>query len=271
MTLAHRRFFLPGLLLTAGVNAFSTLPIQHVLTTTTCLFSSSAANDAYGPSLPDLEPMSKRLFLVRHGEVINPGGDRPVYYGAMDVPLSELGEAEARAAGDYLQQFDLEYVVCSPLKRAIYGAEQVYFRQSSKPTFLGLQGFKELDRGAWCGKTLAEIGEDSMARFDDCDESVTPEGGESFPFLKERVLKARDQVLDKLSAGKTAAIVSHLQVTRCLLSEAMGIPIEKMVELKVATASVSCVDYDTVTGEQTVHFQSFKPEVGLQASKDGAN
>lgn len=66
-------------------------------------------------------------------------------------------------------------------------------------------------------------------------------------------------------------MVSHLQVTRSLLSEAMSIPIEKMVELKVATASVSCVDYDTATGEQTVHFQSFKPEVGLQASKDGAN
>ncbi|CAJ1956369.1 unnamed protein product [Cylindrotheca closterium] len=216
--------------------------------------------------------MSKRLFLVRHGEVVNPGGDRPVFYGAMDVPLSELGQAEARGAGDFLQEFDLEYVVCSPLKRAIYGAEQVYERQSSKPNeILILEGFKELDRGTWCGKTLGEIGEETMARFDACDESVTPEGGESFPFLKQRVLEARDQVLDKLPAGKSAAVVSHLQVTRSLLSEAMGIPIEKMVELKVATASVSCVDYDTKTGEQTVHFQSFKPEVGLEASKDGAN
>ncbi|KAL3934908.1 MAG: hypothetical protein SGBAC_009467 [Bacillariaceae sp.] len=271
MTVAHRKIFLPSLLLAACTNAFSNnLPKQRVTTTTSCLFSSSSSND--GPSLPELQSTSKRLFLVRHGEVINPGGDRPVYYGALDVPLSELGQAEARAAGDYLQQFDLEYVVCSPLKRAIYGAEQVYERQTSMQNdILKLEGFRELDRGDWCGKTHAEIGDDMMARFDACDESVTPDGGESFPFLKDRVLKARDTILDKLPAGKSAAVVSHLQVTRSLLSEAMGIPIEKMTELKVATASVSCVDYDTSTGEQTVHFQSFKPEVGLQASKDGAN
>jgi len=276
MVLAPRKFFLPaGLLLTACTNGFSNnLPKYRAAVSRhfidSCLFSSSSSDSS--PSLPELEPMSKRLFLVRHGEVINPGGDRPVYYGALDVPLSKLGQTEARAAGDYLQPFDLEYVVCSPLKRAIYGAEQVYERQSSQPNdILILEGFKELDRGAWCGKTKAEIGDDMMARFDACDESVTPEGGESFPYLKERVLKARDEVLDKLPAGKAAAVVSHLQVTRSLLSEAMGIPIEKMVELKVATASLSCVDYDTVTGEQTVHFQSFKPEIGLQASKDGAN
>lgn len=273
MTVAHHKLILPSLLLSASCYAFSAnLPKHHRIvttTTTTCLFSSTSN---YGPSLPELKPTSKRLFLVRHGEVVNPGGDRPVFYGAMDVPLSELGQAEARAAADYLQQFDLQYVVCSPLKRAIYGAERIYERQSSKPNdILVLEGFKELERGAWCGQTLAEIGEETMALFDACDESVTPEGGESFPFLKERVLNARDEVLDKLPEGKSAAVVSHLQVTRSLLSEAMGIPTENMTELKVATASISCVDYDTTTGAQTVHFQSFKPEVGLQTSKDGAN
>lgn len=224
------------------------------------------------PMVPELGPTSKRLFLVRHGEVINPGGDRPVYYGAMDVPLSELGEAEARAAADYLEQFDLEYVVCSPLKRAVYGAEQVYKKQRSQPhKILTINGFKELDRGSWCGKTMNEIGDDMMARFDDCDESVTPEGGESYPFLKSRVLEAREEVLEKLPVGRAAAVVSHLQVTRCLLSDAMGIPTEEMVNLAVATASVSCVDYDVETGTKTVHFQSFKPEVGLAKSRDGAN
>ena len=225
-----------------------------------------------GPDLPQLEPMSKRLFLVRHGEVINPGGDRPVYYGAMDVQLSPLGEAEARAAADYLEQHDLAYVVSSPLSRAVYGAEQVLSKQTLDKEIVQLDGFKELDRGAWCGKTKDEIGSEMMARFDACDESVTPEeGGESYPFLKQRVLAARDEVLDMLPAGKSAAIVSHLQVTRSILSDALGIPTDEMAELKVATASVTCIDYDLVTSTQTVHFQSFKPDVGLEKSKDGAN
>lgn len=244
------------------------------------LFSSSSGETSpstttilEGPDLGPVPSTSKRLFLVRHGEVINPGGDRPVFYGAMDVPLSKLGEEEAKAAGQYLQQFDLEYVFASPLSRAVYGAEQILALQStdtlSSDKVVTLEGFRELDRGSWCGKTKDEIGPENMARFDACDESITPEGGESYPFLKERVLKAIDEVLTKMSPGRSAAIVSHLQVTRSILSEALGIPTNEMVNLPVATASVTCIDYDE--GSQSVQFQSFKPDAGLRASNDGAN
>eukprot|EP00536_Pseudo-nitzschia_multiseries_P006044 jgi/Psemu1/65405/estExt_Genemark1.C_1240047 len=234
-----------------------------------------SSEEIVGPAIPALDGSAKRLFLVRHGEVINPGGDRPVYYGALDVPLSPLGEAEARAAAMYLKQFDLDIVVSSPLSRAIYGAEQVLSMQTNTDAdtdaaVVKLEGFKELDRGSWCGLTKEEIGAEAMAKFDACDESVTPEGGESYSFLKSRVLQDRDRVLDRLPAGGTAAIVSHLQVTRSMLSEALGIPTAEMAGLGVATASVTCIDY-AADGTQTVHFQSFKPDVGLQKSKDGAN
>ena len=272
-----RRLFLSTLLLSSYSNAFFGIAPSSKRALLTTIFSSSSSSSnvdeiIQGPPLPAIDPMCKRLFLVRHGEVINPGGDRPVFYGALDVPLSTLGQAEARAAAEYLKQFDLEYVVCSPLSRAVYGAEQVKDLQASLSTdILTLEGFRELDRGAWCGLTKEEIGLENMERFDACDESVTPEGGESYPFLKERVLEARDIVLDKVSKGQSAAVVSHLQVTRSLLSDALNIPTEEMVQLKVATASVSCIDYNVEDGTQTVHFQSFKPEVGLEASKDGAN
>lgn len=234
-----------------------------------------AESSTAGPHLLPIESTAKRLFLVRHGEVINPGGDRAVYYGAMDVPLSPLGEAEARAAATYLksQEKEIDLVVSSPLSRAMFGANEVRKLQSSlaETDITTLNGFTELERGSWCGKTKDEIGADMMARFDACDESVTPEGGESYPFLKNRVLQARDEVLDKLSPGRAAVVVSHLQVTRSMLSEALGIPIEEMTGLKVATASVTCIDYDSAAGTQTVHFQSFKPNAGLQTSRDGAN
>ena len=229
-----------------------------------------------GPELPEVPPMSKRLFLVRHGEVINPGPevfgkDKPVYYGAMDVELSPLGKAEATAAAQYLSQFDLECVFASPLSRAVFGAEETKRFQSKEIILTLNEGFRELDRGIWCGKTKDEIGKEAMAKFDACDESVTPQGGESYPFLKSRVLKARDECLDKMSPGRAAAVISHLQVTRSMLSDALDIPIDKMAGLKIATASVTCIDYDMVTGTQTVHFQSFKPDVGLDESKDKAN
>lgn len=191
----------------------------------------------------------------------------------MDVPLSPLGEQEAQAAGSYLEQFDLEYVVSSPLSRAIYGANQVLSRQSKNDgkEIVTLEGFTELDRGDWCGRTKAEIGTEQMERFNACDETATPKGGESYAVVKKRVLLARDKVLEMLSPGRAAAIVSHLQVTRCILSDALGIPTEEMSTLPVATASVTCIDYDATTKTQTVHFQSFKPDVGLDESRDGAN
>jgi len=210
--------------------------------------------------------------------VINPGGDRPVYYGAMDVSLSPLGQEEAKVAAEYLKQFDLQHVAASPLSRAKFGANEVLSRQqnlntnnSNSELLKVYKGFTELDRGAWCGKTKDEIGAEMMARFDACDESATPEGGESYPQLKERVLEARDELLNEMDCGKASAVVSHLQVTRCMLSDAHEIPTEEMCNFKIATASVACIDYDSETGSQTVHFQNFKPDVGLAQSKDGAN
>eukprot|EP00527_Entomoneis_sp_CCMP2396_P005248 CAMPEP_0198150442 /NCGR_PEP_ID=MMETSP1443-20131203/50956_1 /TAXON_ID=186043 /ORGANISM="Entomoneis sp., Strain CCMP2396" /LENGTH=238 /DNA_ID=CAMNT_0043815741 /DNA_START=292 /DNA_END=1008 /DNA_ORIENTATION=+ len=231
-----------------------------------------------GPELPPLATNAKRLFLVRHGEVINPGGDRAVYYGAQDVSLSPLGEQEATAAGTYLNQFPLSHVFCSPLKRAVFGAEQVLEQQQTQnnslksPNVIIYDGFKELDRGDWCGKTNDEIGADQMDLFDACDESVIPKNGESYPALKERVLNDLAKVLEEhMEEGDMAAIVSHLQVTRCMLSEATGIPTSKMVGIKVATASVTCIDYENNGQPKIVHFQSFKPNVGLEVAKDGAN
>lgn len=234
-------------------------------------------------NIPLLAPIPdgyKRLFLVRHGEVINPGGDRPVYYGAMDVELSPLGELEAIEAASYLSRYPLQHVSSSPLKRAIFGARQVLARQQPNDNETDnndsnditiFNGFKELDRGSWCGLTKDEIGADMLARFDACDESVTPgDGGESYPTLKSRVLKARDELLQITDDNRASAVVSHLQVTRVILSEALGMNVEELAGLGIATASISCIDYCS-TGKEVVRFQSFKPKCGLEESKDGAN
>lgn len=251
--------------------------VKHV---SLSMASSSAAVNRGIPTLPSIATNAKRIFWVRHGEVINPGGPgRSVYYGALDVPLSPLGELEAQAAGIYLKQFALAKVFSSPLQRAVYGGEQVLKLQPNKEeeqpiNVVQLAGFTELDRGSWCGLTKEEIGPDQLARFDACDESVTPEGGESYLALKRRVFEARDEALSMLNMAETGCVVSHLQVTRCILSDALGIPTHEMANLGIATASITCIDYiysDDGTFTQMVHFQSFKPDAGLAQSRDGAN
>jgi hypothetical protein len=56
-----------------------------------------------------------------------------------------------------------------------------------------------------------------------------------------------------------------------MLSEALGMDIKEMAGLQIKTASISCIDYCLSTGKEYVKFQSFKPECGLNESKDGAN
>jgi len=51
----------------------------------------------------------------------------------------------------------------------------------------------------------------------------------------------------------------------------MDVPLNEIVDISIATASISCVDYNMDTGEQTVIFTSFKPEVGLEKAKDSGN
>src|SRR6476469_2116957 len=57
------------------------------------------------------------VHLVRHGEVDNP--DRVLYGRLPGFKLSELGERQAAAAAQYLaDEFDVGYLVSSPLERA---------------------------------------------------------------------------------------------------------------------------------------------------------
>ena len=60
-------------------------------------------------------------------------------------------------------------------------------------------------------------------------------------------------------------------MTRVILSEALGMSVDKLAGLGIATASITCIDYCSNTGKEIVKFQSFKPECGLEESKDGAN
>jgi broad specificity phosphatase PhoE len=225
-----------------------------------------------GPPLPPLSPTVKRLFLVRHGQVINPGGNRAVYYGAQDVPLSAVGQQEATRAAQYLAQFALHAVFTSPLSRALYGAQQVVqLQQQHDAVPVTIEDFCELNRGAWCGLTKAEIGAQNLARFDAGDESVTPAGGESYAALQRRVLAALRHVLSQVPLGSCAAIVSHLQVTRCIVADALSLPTSALATLPIATASITCIDYND-DGVAKVHFQSFKPgSTDEAAAMDGAN
>jgi broad specificity phosphatase PhoE len=183
-----------------------------------------------------------RLFLIRHGAVIPPAPG--AFYGGADVPLSDVGKAEAKAAARFLADIEVDHIVASPLERAHYGARQVA-EHRDMPVEL-FDGLREIDRGRWFGLTREEIEQrwpgDIDAHFSD-PFNWRENGGESLGDLRERVLKVRDELRDR-HRGRTVVLVSHMFPTRSMLADARGLDFDQWLSLEIPTASVSLVDYN---------------------------
>ena len=201
-----------------------------------------------------------QLFLVRHGAV---APSRPgMFYGGTEVRLSAAGEAQARRAAAWLATRKIDQVVCSPLGRARWGAQQVA-EACGLVAPEAFEGLREIDRGRWLGLLPEEIRvrhPGDLEAHEADPETWTGHGGESLGQLRDRVLAVR-AVLESRWGGATVALVSHLWPTRALLADALGWDLRRWSELGVPTGSVSAVVryVDAPTGWQLAGPVGFQP------------
>ncbi|MEV5572811.1 bifunctional RNase H/acid phosphatase [Spirillospora sp. NPDC052269] len=176
--------------------------------------------------------------LLRHGET--PLSIDKRFAGVTDVPLTEHGLAQARAAARAVK--DVEAIVTSPLDRCRATAAEV-----AAVTGLAIRvedGFRETDFGAWEGLTFREASErdpDALAAWL-ADPSVAPPGGESFEAVARRVRTA----LDKLKVRhrhQRVLVVSHVTPIKLLVADALGAPLSSLYRMHLDTASLSGVDW----------------------------
>jgi probable phosphoglycerate mutase len=184
-----------------------------------------------------------RLILVRHGAVQPP---RPqTFYGGSEVPLSELGRAEAEAAATALRGQILHHVACSPLSRAHFGAERIVAGRDLPAAPEICEGLREIDRGRWLGSTLAEIQQrwpgDWAAHHAD-PAGWRGHGGESLADLQDRVLGVRDR-LQREWTGATVALVAHLYPIRALVAAAHGTGMESWEGIRIPTGSITLCEW----------------------------
>jgi probable phosphoglycerate mutase len=100
-----------------------------------------------------------RILLCRHGNTFNPG-DRVVMVGSgEDLPLTETGEAQARAVAVALRaaQIAPARVVCGTLRRTRRYAELLCAATAEQSSPSTDPRLNELDYGAWSGLSSAEI------------------------------------------------------------------------------------------------------------------
>ena len=70
------------------------------------------------------------VYFVRHGETecnVN-----HVYYGSLDVPITENGRRQAEAVGEMLQEVRFHRVIISGLRRTRQTAEAVLSKQNPR-------------------------------------------------------------------------------------------------------------------------------------------
>jgi probable phosphoglycerate mutase len=180
--------------------------------------------------------------LLRHGQTEHTPERR--FSGSSDLPLSELGRGEARAAALSLKDRGIDVVVSSPLQRCRETAQ-------AAAEVLGLpvevdEDLRELDFGEWEGLTRDEAVARSplaLRRFFGATDVRAP-GGESIADVSARVARARQRILQK-HAGQTVLVVSHVTPIKLLLAAALGTGDDVVHRVFLEAASVCTVAWSS--------------------------
>ena len=158
-----------------------------------------------------------KLHLVRHGATISSGR---TYAGRADVPLTDAGHAQARAAADALAARPIGLILASPLSRA---------RDTARPLAerLGLPvlvepALTEFDFGAYEGRTKDEIG--LKLRKAHLTEPIP--GGEALIDVWRRAAAVLDRLRADTPGGTEAVAVGHFWINRLIHGHCLGRPFE---------------------------------------------
>ncbi|MDN3354998.1 bifunctional RNase H/acid phosphatase [Actinomadura sp. DC4] len=178
--------------------------------------------------------------LLRHGETPLSADKR--FAGVGEIPLTETGVMQARAAAKALAGRSFDAIVSSPLGRTRQTAQEV-------ADVLGLavrteDGLRETDFGDWEGYSFAEVRERWPAELDAwlADPSVAPPHGESFTATARRVQTARDKLLVRFRQ-QTILVVSHVTPIKMLVRSALEAPPSALYRMYLEVSSISEIDW----------------------------
>ncbi|WBV42403.1 histidine phosphatase family protein [Pseudoroseomonas cervicalis] len=161
--------------------------------------------------MPQAVPLTRKPFwFLRHGET--DWNARGLSQGNVDIPLNEVGIAQAERAARALAGKEIATIIASPLSRARHTAEaaaRVLGREVAIHDAL-----REVSFGVQEGQPMA-------GWFDDWVEGrFTPEGAESFPQLRARTVAAINFCLEQPGP---VLVVAHGALWRAFRAEA-GLP-----------------------------------------------
>lgn len=191
-------------------------------------------------------PMSYgEIILVRHGETDWSRSHR--HTGRTDIPLTEAGEQQARAAGEALADRSFSVVLCSPLSRA-----------KDTCRLAGLAGehveyvddLMEWDYGAAEGRSTADM-QTEIPGWTVWTHPVGGDGesveqvGDRADAVVARLLEAlEDSSSEGDEAGGDVAVVAHGHMLRILTARWLGLPPVGGKHFALGTATLSALAHE---------------------------
>jgi broad specificity phosphatase PhoE len=176
--------------------------------------------------------VSAEIVLVRHGETEWSRSGQ--HTGVTDLPLTEEGEAQARAVTPKLAGREFALVLSSPMQRARRTAELAGFGDRAVVD----EDLRERNYGVYEGRTTKEIrverpGWDVWR--DDCP------GGETLEQLAARADRAIERAL---AAGGDTLVFAHSHFLRELGARWIGLAPDGGGKLVLGTSAVSVLGFE---------------------------
>lgn len=187
------------------------------------------------------------MILVRHGRTTaNASG---TLAGRLPgVKLDERGVEQARAAGERIAPVPLALAVTSPMERCQQTLSEILEGRSELPPVVVEAGVSECDYGEWQGEKLTTLARRKLWKTVQTQPSaVTFPGGESMPTMQARGVEAvRRHDAAVTAAHGDAAVwlcVSHGDLIKAILADALGMHLDLFQRLHVDPASISVIRY----------------------------
>jgi probable phosphomutase (TIGR03848 family) len=181
------------------------------------------------------------VILVRHGRTTaNAAG---VLAGRTPgVRLDEHGRDQARKVGERLAGVRLAQLVTSPLERCRETATAL--RSAEHPRPVVDRALTECDYGDWQGQPLKTLAKEKLwATVQAQPSAAIFPGGESMPAMMQRAAAAVRRRDASLADDDVWVAVSHGDIIKAVLADALGMHLDLFQRINVDPASVSIVRY----------------------------
>lgn len=186
------------------------------------------------------------VVLLRHGRT-QANATGTLAGRTAGVSLDDVGRQQAAAAAERLAGAPISAVISSPLQRCRQTAAVVAERHPDL-TPVTHPGLVECGYGEWSGRPLKELAKDPLWRVvQEQPSAVRFPGGESMIEMAARGQQAIRDVDAQIGTdhGPDAVwvAVSHGDVIKAILAEALGMHLDSFQRILVDPASISIVRY----------------------------